>query len=166
MALNPAAPPSLRPATLADAATALAWTPELADLRRWAGPDIECFPTPDAFLQHINRSGNANYGLCTVAGELVAFGQIGHREQTYGHLARLVVAPAWRGRGLGRLLCRSLMREARHLHPTIRGFTLYVMPDNTPALTLYLSLGFVGQGIEPKYDCLLMLAPLSAGPAA
>jgi ribosomal protein S18 acetylase RimI-like enzyme len=54
------------------------------------------------------------------------------------------------------------MREAARLHP-ITAYSLYVFPDNLNAIGLYRSLGFVKNGMHPKFNCVLMLAPLSAG---
>jgi ribosomal protein S18 acetylase RimI-like enzyme len=81
-------------------------------------------------------------------------------EQTYGHLARIIVAPERRDRGLGRALCLALMQEVVRRHP-IQGFSLYVFPDNLKAIALYHSLGFVEQGVHAKYNCLLLRAPRS-----
>ncbi len=86
------------------------------------------------------------------------------RDEVFGHLARSIVDPARRGRGLGRALCLALMREASQLHPGLKGFSLYVFPDNTNALALHRSLGFVERGLDEKHGCLLMEAPLSAPP--
>lgn len=163
--MNAAPLPVLRPATVADAALALAWTPEIAALRRWAGPHMDYPASPEAFWTEITGQGSATYVLASPADGAVAFGQVRLREQTCGHLARLIVAPAHRGRGLGRLLCHSLMREALRLHPALEAFTLYVLPDNGPALALYRSLGFVERGVHEKFNCLLMRAPRSALPA-
>jgi ribosomal protein S18 acetylase RimI-like enzyme len=55
-------------------------------------------------------------------------------------LARLIVDPAVRGRGLGRLLATLLLTEARRL-----GWAdvwLRVVPDNEPALRAYAAVGF------------------------
>jgi hypothetical protein len=37
----------------------------------------------------------------------------------------------------------ALMREARSIVPDLVGYSLYVVPGNTIAFQLYLSLGFV-----------------------
>ena len=54
------------------------------------------------------------------------------------------------------------MREAVQLHPTIKGFSLYVFPDNPTAIALYRSLGYVEKGMHPKFNCVLMEAPRPA----
>ena len=153
--------PGLRPATLADAAIALSWTPGAEALRRWAGPSTRWPATPESLWEDINSADATTFALDPSGLGLVGFGQVRFREQRYGHLARIIVSPNHRGLGLGRTLCTALMREAVRLHP-IRGFSLYVFPDNPTAIALYRSLGFVERGVHEKHNCLLMEAPLPA----
>ncbi|HTL68500.1 MAG TPA: N-acetyltransferase [Lacunisphaera sp.] len=155
--------PVLRPAAAAEAAVALAWTPHDEDLRRWAGPSIRCPATPASFWQDINNADAHSFALDLPGAGQVGFGQVRYRENRYGHLARVIVSPAHRGLGLGRRLCTGLMREAIRLHP-IEAFSLYVFSDNRPAVELYRSLGYAEQGKHPQFDCVLMVAPLSALP--
>jgi len=159
--MNSPLPPVLRPATVADAAIALAWTPEDGALRHWAGPDTRCPATPESFWEDINNADATTFAFESPAQGLVGFGQVRFREQTFGHLARIIVSPRHRGHGLGRALCVALMREAVRLHP-IKAYTLYVFPDNARAIALYRSLGFVDQGTHERFNCTLMQAPLSA----
>ena len=152
----------LRPATPADVALVLSWTPEPEALRRWSGPATRWPATPGSFWEDINNSDATTFAYDSPETGLVAFGQVRFREQTYGHLARVIVSPAQRGRGHGRAVCVALMREAPRLHP-ITAYSLYVFPDNHHAIGLYRSLGFVENGMHPKFNCVLMQAPLSAG---
>jgi len=158
--VNP--PPVLRRATPADTAVALAWTPEDDALRRWAGPSTRCPATAESFWAEINHANATPFALDHPQHGLVGFGQVRFREQTYGHLARIIVSPHQRGLGLGRLLCAALMREALRLHPGITGHSLYVFPDNPTAIALYRSLGFEDRGLHPTQHCMLMEAPLAA----
>ena len=158
--MNPSKP-SLRPATTGDAAIALAWTPEDAALRRWAGPSARCPATAQSRWEDINNADAVTFSLVSPVGDMLGLGQVRFREQTFGHLARIIVSPQKRGQGLGRALCLALMREAVRLHPTIKGFSLHVFPDNPGAIALYRSLGFVERGMHPQFNCLLMEAPLS-----
>jgi ribosomal protein S18 acetylase RimI-like enzyme len=152
---------TLRPATPAEVATALAWTPTGEALRHWAGPSTRWPATPQSLWEDITAANATTFAWQSPTQELVGLGQVRWREQAYGHLARIIVDPERRGRGLGRALCLALMREATRLH-SIQGFSLYVFPDNQKALALYRSLGFVEQGMHPQFNCLLLHAPLTA----
>ncbi len=163
--MKPAAPPALRRATVADAAAALQWTPAADALHRWAGPSAGFPTTPERFWREIHVKGYVTFALEFPGEGLAGFGQVRLRDETFGHLARIVVDPAQRGQGHGRTLCHALMREALRLHPGITGFSLYVFPANAPALALYRSLGFVERGLDEEHGCLLMAAPRSGPPA-
>jgi len=158
---SPTPPAVLRLATPADAVITLAWTPSAEALRRWSGPKTRHPATPETFWADINNADATTFAFESPAHGLVGFGQVRFREQTYGHLARIIVSPRHRGLGLGRALCLALMREAARRHP-IKAYTLYVFPDNTQAIALYHSLGFVDQGTHEEFNCTLMQAPLSA----
>jgi ribosomal-protein-alanine N-acetyltransferase len=155
-------PPVLRRATSADIALALAWTPEADALRRWSGPSTRWPATPESLWEDINNPDATTFAYAPAAGGMIAFGQVRFRERTYGHLARVIVSPAERGHGHGRAFCLALMREAPRLYP-ITAYSLYVFPDNHHAIALYRSLGFVENGMHPKFNCVLMQAPLAAG---
>ncbi|MDI1337422.1 MAG: N-acetyltransferase [Lacunisphaera sp.] len=153
--------PSLRPATPADVALALSWTPEDEALRCWAGPSTRCPATAESLWEDLKHSDAATFAFVSPAGDMLGLGQVRFRKQTYGHLARIIVSPHHRGQGLGRALCVALMRAAVRLHP-ITAFSLYVFPDNTNAIGLYRALGYVEKGMHPKFNCVLMEAPLTA----
>lgn len=153
-------PPVLRRATSADAAVALSWSPTMDILHHWAGATARWPATPETFWEDINNADATSFALVAADAQMVGFGQVRHREQKYGHLARLVIAPGQRGQGFGRLLCTSLMREAPKLYPII-AYSLFVYDDNPPAIALYASLGFVRQGTHENYPNMgWMVAPL------
>src|SRR5580765_2495470 len=52
-------------------------------------------------------------------------------------LARLLVAPERRGRGVGRSLARALTGRARQLHPGVPTVILRVRPENRQAIRAY-----------------------------
>jgi ribosomal-protein-alanine N-acetyltransferase len=78
-------------------------------------------------------------------------------------LETIVVAPEFRGQGLGRLLYSALAVELRKLHVT--EILLEVRASNHAALGLYRSLGFVESGrrkgyyADPIEDAILMRLP-------
>ncbi|WP_109473224.1 GNAT family N-acetyltransferase [Ornithinimicrobium cavernae] len=71
--------------------------------------------------------------------ELVGIGALHELDTGIPHLSGLVVAPAHRGRGLGRLLTSDLTRQAMDLAGVC---TLGVYTDNQAAIALYHSLGY------------------------
>lgn len=84
------------------------------------------------------------------------------------HVWSMYVAPAHRGRGLGRLLMHAAIAHARTMRG-IRQVQLSVTANNTAAATLYVSLGFIEYGTEREalcvngelYDETLMALPLA-----
>ncbi len=72
---------------------------------------------------------------------VAGFGQIIDKPDARKHLARIIVDPETRGRGLGRRLVQGLMHEARRCGA--RCMSLNVHPGNETAIRLYASLGFV-----------------------
>jgi len=62
-----------------------------------------------------------------------------------GHLGRMAVLPAWRGRGVGRALLDAVQDAARR-----RGHTMLQLSAQTHAADFYARAGFVAMGGE--YD--------------
>lgn len=156
---------NLRRAVPADAATALSWSPDLAALKRWAGPSARWPEDPAQFWSDLTRGDFVTFALDSSTDGQVGFGQLKRREPDFAHLARIVVDPRQRGKGYGRMLCSALMREAPALFP-ISGYSLFVFRDNPVAIALYESLGFTRQGPHEQHpDIELMTAPLAASRA-
>ena len=61
----------------------------------------------------------------------------------------LMVAPAWRRRGIGRALLAEAVGWARESR--IRKLELHVFPHNEPAIALYESVGFVREGYRKAH---------------
>lgn len=61
----------------------------------------------------------------------------------------LAIAPAWQGRGLGRILLRQVLDQLRGQQ--CRRCLLEVRRSNVRAQALYLSAGFVLDGIRKNY---------------
>lgn len=68
--------PRLRAATKADAATALAWTPEPAALRMWSGPSTRVPATVDSLWEDITSTDAHTYAFESATHGLVGFGQV------------------------------------------------------------------------------------------
>lgn len=60
-----------------------------------------------------------------------------------GHIGRVAVLPAWRGRGVGRALVAALLELARR-----RGLHRVRLAAQTGAIGFYETLGFVAHGPE------------------
>lgn len=76
----------------------------------------------------------------------------------------LAVAPAARGRGLGRALLQAVIRRATEMGAA--SLFLEVGADNSAALALYAGLGFTRVGMRKAYyndgDALVLRLPLPA----
>jgi len=113
--------------------------------------DRKCFQPIDAYdwLTYL--------GLClwpsvvalkaASGGEIIGF-VASDRRRRHGHaiIVTLSVDPAWRRRGLGERLMHEC--EARIDLPRVR---LQVRKSNTPAIHLYLKLGYTVLGALPRY---------------
>lgn len=70
-------------------------------------------------------------------------------DPSFFYVVGFYVRPEWRSRHLARPLLLAVAREARGLGA--EGFVLTVAPDNTRALDLYLSAGFVDESLVPNF---------------
>ena len=70
-------------------------------------------------------------------------------EQHVGVLG-MSVAQAYRGEGIGALLLETVLREAAVQLPHLRIIVLEVFSDNTVAITMYHTFGFVEYGRLPE----------------
>jgi ribosomal protein S18 acetylase RimI-like enzyme len=129
----------LRSATLSDLAMAASWITSARECELWAGSrvrfpiDLQSLPAAVQFTETNSFSLYANECL-------VAFGQLISKNSDRGQLARLIVAPAFRGKGYGETLVRELLAKA-HAEGYHR-VSLIVDRLNLPALALYSKLGF------------------------
>ena len=148
-------------AALTDIDELMAWFPDSHSVDIWGGPSFRYPFDRESF--HIDCRWQDFASYCLRNDEiLAAFGQIGER---YGraHLARLVVNPALRGRGIGRLLLETLFDEALSMQ-RYEEIALFVYRDNEPAYACYLAMGFKVQSYPddaPMPDrCYYLTRPL------
>ncbi|MEJ7804751.1 MAG: N-acetyltransferase [Telluria sp.] len=78
-----------------------------------------------------------------------AMSQVHHRGNIWG----LYVAPAVRGKGLGRLMLSDMLVHMRQI-PELVQLTLVVSSDNDVARSMYEKLGFVKTGVERRSVCI------------
>lgn len=77
-----------------------------------------------------------------------------------GNIDNVVVTECFRGQGVGRKLLEVLLTEAEA--QGMEAFTLEVRVSNAAAIHLYEKMGFVSEGIRPKFyekpteDALIM----------
>lgn len=99
-------------------------------------------------FEHLIESENSVY-LVIRADSLVA-GAAGYTDNGFeGYVNNVVVAEAFRGKGLGRRLMEELIRSAESKN--VKDLTLEVRVSNTPAVKLYESLGFVSAGVRKNF---------------
>ena len=146
---------TLQPATPEHLHLVLTWvtTPEL--LKLWGGATLTFPPLADRIWHEIGATGQNTFSLMDPEGAVVGFGQTILRESITMHLARIIVSPTMRGKGLGRILCRLLMQRGATCHQ-VSQFTLSVYKNNTPALNLYTSLGFTAWFEDRDHNALTM----------
>ena len=82
--------------------------------------------------------------------EVVGYGEL-WKDDNEVELARLLVKPGFRGKGLGGSLVRELLTEAKTLS---RKICLRVHPANSSAIDLYLRCGFsiVNEALQKEYN--------------
>lgn len=66
-----------------------------------------------------------------------------------GNINNVVVEEAYRGKGIAYFMMQELLRLGREFG--IQEFTLEVRVSNAPAIHLYEKLGFVSEGIRPRF---------------
>lgn len=121
----------------------------------------EAFSMPwsaDDFLEMV-EADYAHYYVAEVDGRIA--GCCGIRNIVgEGEITNVVVAGKYRRQGIGRLMLEHMLKEAKTLG--IGDCTLEVRVSNTPAISLYESLGFRGEGIRSRFyekpveDALIM----------
>jgi ribosomal protein S18 acetylase RimI-like enzyme len=104
----------------------------------WCGHDGGLVPA-EKVAAWAAEAGVYSFGLYEEA-ELIAYGELWvDHDEAEVELARLIVDPARRGRGVGRLLVAQLSMVARAMYPNV---FLRVHPANAAALRCYGAAGF------------------------
>lgn len=118
----------------------LAWAGTAEEREAWAGL-VE--PHPDsAVFERWHADPDVHAFELLADGELVGYGEVWEdRGEGEAELARIIVAPEHRGRGLGRALVVFLVQRARALgYETV---WMRAVPGNAAAIACYAAAGFV-----------------------
>ena len=132
---------ALHRAAEADIDDLMSWFPTPDDIIIWGGPEFRFPFTRETFLEDTRFSRMASFSLRDPGGGFVAFGQLYDRDGRI-HLARLVVKPAMRGKGIGKRLMNMLMEVGLSLYSADE-YSLFVFRENPPAYECYRSMGFI-----------------------
>ena len=153
---------TLEIATAGDIDELMDWFPDAESVDIWGGPRFRYPFTRRSFIKDCRIKRMSAYSLRRADGAMLAFGQVYVRDSR-AHLARLIVNPALRRLGYGRLLIEKIIgvirREGEHA-----AVSLFVYRHNEPAYRCYRSLGFSVQEYPPdaalKDQCYFLTRPI------
>ena len=147
-------------AQLEHAREIIGWFPDEESVTRWGSPYTRYPLREETFYEDIYWDRIHSRIALAEEGSLLGFGQF-YPKLGRCHLARLVINPVYRGRGLGEEFVAALMKHGSELLGT-DGYSLYVMTANKPAYNCYRSLGFSLKPYphgDPKLEnCVFMTA--------
>jgi ribosomal protein S18 acetylase RimI-like enzyme len=127
-------------AQLEHAREIMAWFPDKESVIRWGSPYMRYPLQEETFFEDIYWDRISARVTLGEDGRLLGFGQF-YPKLGRCHLARLLINPDFRGRGLGEKFVAGLMKHGSEQLDT-EEFSLYVMTANKPAYNCYRNLGF------------------------
>ena len=104
----------------------------------WSAKDFEQLVSDEKSLYLVAETDDRVVGCCgviNVCGE--------------GNINNVVVQEAYRGQGIAYAMMQELLVRGREMGCT--EFTLEVRVSNAPAIHVYQKLGFVSEGIRPRF---------------
>ena len=138
----------------------MSWFPDKESVFLWGSPYTRYPLTEETFFEDIYWTRINSVVALADDGQVVGFGQF-YLKLGRCHLARLVINPEFRGRGLGAKFISKLMSHGADTLGS-REFSLYVMTRNKPAIAVYKKLGFKLAEYphdDPKLEnCVFMIA--------
>ena len=102
---------------------------------------IEEQGVPEALEWDEHDAASLHFLATTIEGQPIGCARL----MRDGHLGRMAVVPAWRGRGVGRALLEAALRAARS-----RRYPVIVLSAQTHAVGFYSAAGFAATG--PVYE--------------
>jgi ribosomal protein S18 acetylase RimI-like enzyme len=135
----------LLPFAAAHAATVASWPTSSREVVMWCGRQE--FPVPARTIADWQRDDDVRAHVLVVDEKAVGYGELWFdAEEDEVELARIIVAPDIRGKGLGRVLVRGLLAQA--LGAGHSDVFMRVHPDNETALRCYRGAGFEPVGAD------------------
>lgn len=139
----------LLPSAAEHAATVAAWPASEPEVTMWCG--LREFPLSPEIVAGWGREEGVRAHALVEGGELLGYGELWFDADEV-ELARIIVAPAFRGRGVGRALVRGLTALAREAGQ--ENIFMRVHPDNQVALRCHRGAGFevVEDGLAAEWN--------------
>lgn len=142
-------PVALRPFDRSDVVSLRSWVHDADELHRFSGGSLT-WPLDEAQLHRLReRPDTDEWTAITDDGS--PFGHLATvwLDAERARIARVLIAPAFRGQRLGRPMIEAAIRMLHERGRT--DITLHVVPGNDPALRTYLSVGFEQVASDPAH---------------
>lgn len=136
----------------------MSWFKDQDELKIWAGPNFNYPFNLTTFKHDLNLRTLKSFALISNEGDFLAFGQY-YLKLEKCHLARLVVNPRFRGKGIAAHLITQLITLGK---PDLNtdSCSLFVLSQNIKAIKAYSKLGFSKAEYPeqiPLENCLYMV---------
>ena len=129
----------IRICTTEDLNQIVTWIDSVEESLLWAGDRLS-FPIVIESVPDALEFARADSYCLSEGKALLGFGQLVPKVRERVHLARVIVNPELRDRGIGKFLARQLLELAAAKEPS--SISLNVAPDNAAAIAIYRGLGF------------------------
>ena len=139
----------VRPFDGSNLKTLLNWTTTMRELRLWAGGTFTRVPDEATFREHLQRKTVKSFQAEDRWGRFIGYAELVGKPGGELTLCRVIIDPARRGLGLGKVFIDRLSQTAFE-ELGFRRLLLNVFTFNTPALRCYRSLGFQPLPCRPK----------------
>ncbi|MEP0355380.1 GNAT family N-acetyltransferase [Paraglaciecola sp.] len=118
----------------------MSWFNNKDELETWAGPNFNYPFSLATFKRDLNINVSKSFALLSINGDFLGFGQY-YLKFEKCHLARLVVNPRFRGKGIATHLITQLLTIGK---PDLNtdSCSLFVFAHNIKAIKTYSKLGF------------------------
>lgn len=136
----------------------MAWFSCEHELKDWTGPNFRYPYDFVSFCADLNLDSVKAFSLVDDKSNLLAFGQY-YLRLNRCHLARLVVNPNFRGKGIAKVLLMKLS-ELGTAELKVNACSLFVLKHNTSAIKAYEKFGFSESEYPDKLpidNCIYMI---------